>query len=199
MGSTLGLRWLRSQTIVHLPLPTNDVSGQTIIVTGANTGLGREAARHFVKLGADTVIIACRTVSKGEDAKKDIEATTGRTGVVEVWELNLSSYASVEAFAARAQQLPRLDALLENAGVYTYKWEITEDNESTITTNVVSTFLLALLLVPKLRESATKFGIIPRLTIVSSFVQHLTIFRDRNAEDIFAKLNTEKDADMNDR
>lgn len=63
--------------------------------TGANIGLGKEAARHFVQLNAAKVIIACRSVEKGENAKQDIESTTGRKGVVDVWQLDLQSYDSV--------------------------------------------------------------------------------------------------------
>ncbi len=57
-------------------------------------GLGKEAARHFVGLNAQIVILACRSVEKGEAAKKDIESTTKRAGVVEVWQLDLGSYNS---------------------------------------------------------------------------------------------------------
>lgn len=74
--------FLKSQLIYTPKYPTASFQGRTVIVTGANTGLGQEAARHFVRLGASTLIIACRTVSKGEAAKKDIEQSTGRTGVI---------------------------------------------------------------------------------------------------------------------
>lgn len=63
--------------------------------TGANVGLGKEATRHYVRLGASKVIIACRSVEKGESAKKDIETSTGRKGVLEVWQLDLQNYDSV--------------------------------------------------------------------------------------------------------
>lgn len=81
------------------------------------TGLGKEAVRHYVRLNAGKVILACRSVEKGEAAKRDIEATTKRSGVVEVWSLDLGSYESVKQFAQRANLLQRLDIVLENAGV----------------------------------------------------------------------------------
>ena len=115
------------------PMPTGTYEDQTVIVTGANVGLGLEAARHFVNLGAAKVILGVRNLEKGELAKKDIENTTGKSGVVEVWQLDLSSYASVEAFAAKASELDRLDVLLENAGLATTSFKLAEDNESTIT------------------------------------------------------------------
>lgn len=114
-------------------MPTATYEGQTVIVTGANVGLGLEAARHIVNLGAARVILAVRSIDKGEAAKKDIETTTGKTGVVEVWQLDLSSYASVEEFAAKALKLDRLDVLLENAGIATSSFKLLEDNESTVT------------------------------------------------------------------
>lgn len=65
-------------------------------------------------------------------------------------------------------QLDRLDVMLENAGLAVPKYEEFEGMESTVTVNVMSTFLMALLVLPKLRESAAKFNITPRLTIVAS-------------------------------
>ncbi len=161
----------------HLPYPEGDFKDQTIIVTGANCGLGLEAARHFVRLGASTVILACRSIQKGELAKSDLEKTTHRKNVVEVWQVDLTSFASVKEFCARANALTRLDIVIENAGIATGNFEQVEGYESTITVNVISTFLMALMILPKLRETATKFNVTPRLTIVSSdahqmFVTH---------------------------
>jgi NAD(P)-dependent dehydrogenase (short-subunit alcohol dehydrogenase family) len=155
------------------PAPTKDCSGKTVIVTGANTGLGLEAARHYVQLNAAKVILACRNLDKGEAAKKDIESSTGRK-VVEVWRLDLGSYESVKEFAKRAQGLDRVDILLENAGISTNKFTVVEGNESTVTVNVVSTFLLALLMLPKLQETGRKHNTIPNLAIVSSEVHFFT-------------------------
>ena len=171
---------------------STDCTGRTIIVTGANVGLGKEAARHYVRLNAEKVILACRSLDKGEAAKKDIEATTGRKGAIEVWQLDLGSYQSVKQFAERAKTLRRLDSIVENAGISTTNYKAVEDNESTsklrfdlrrrtvctdyrtVTVNVVSTFLLALLILPKLQETGRQFNVTPNLTIVSSEVHFLT-------------------------
>jgi len=147
-------------------------------VTGANCGLGLEAARHFVRLNAAKVILACRSLQKGEAAKTDIERTTDRRHVIEVWQVDLTSFDSVREFCARVRNLDRLDILIENAGIATGKFELFEGYESTIAVNVISTFLMALMVLPKLRESAIKFNMTPRLTIVSSdanqmFVNHV--------------------------
>lgn len=162
------------QIFVTPQYPTTDCTGRTVIVTGANTGLGKEAARHLVKLNAERVIITSRTASKGDAAARDIEETTGRKGVVEVWDLDLENYDNVKAFGERVKTLQRLDAIIENAGKNTMKYYEVAGNESTITVNVVSTFLLALLVLPKLRETARIYNIVPTLTIVSSDVHYMT-------------------------
>ena len=179
--------FLKSQ-FTNLPYPSSSFEGKTIIVTGANVGLGLEAARHFVRLGASKVIIACRSVEKGEAAKKDIEESTKRLDVIEVWQVDLSSYKSVKAFCARAQSLDRLHILVENAGVATPKYQDIEGMESTITINVISTFLMALLLLPKLRADAVKFNMVPHLTIVASDAHEQAKFREQSAPSIFEAL-----------
>ena len=156
----------------HLPLvPTpHDCQSATYIVTGANTGLGFECAKHLVRLSSKRVILAVRTLSKGEEAKKKIEAETGRKGVVQAWHLDLTSYNSVKDFARRVQELDRVDAIIENAGVALDKWSTAEGLETTLTVNDVSTMLLAVLVLPKLQESGLKFGTSPHLVVVGSSV-----------------------------
>ena len=192
--------WLRDQLFLTLPYPSETATGQTVIVTGANVGLGFEAARFFVRLGAAKVILAVRDQEKGEEAKKSIEESEQRRNVLEVWKLDLCSYASVKRFADRVRKtLPRVDILLANAGIAKYTYSVAEDNETTITTNVASTFLLALLLLPKLRETAATFGVTPRLTIVSSNVHGFTQFPEKSSTDIFQTLNDKHTANMMDR
>ena len=58
------LAMIRSQLFASLEYPTTSCEGKTIIVTGSNTGLGKEAARHFARLGADKVILAVRNPLK---------------------------------------------------------------------------------------------------------------------------------------
>ncbi|KAF4181406.1 hypothetical protein CNMCM7927_000642 [Aspergillus lentulus] len=146
-------------------------SGGTYIVTGANTGLGFEAAKHLVRLKAAKVILAVRNISAGEKAKKDIEESTGKTGVAEVWPLDLASYDSVKAFARKATaELDRIDAVIENAAVAVSERILAEGHSLSVTVNVLSTFLLAVLILPKMRESAERYGIVPHLTLVTSRV-----------------------------
>jgi retinol dehydrogenase 12 len=80
----------------------------------------------------------------------------------------MGDFGSVKAFCERVGELERVDAVVENAGVATPHFELCGDMEKTVAVNVVGTFLMALLVLPKLRESAVNYNTIPRLTIVSS-------------------------------
>lgn len=119
-------------------------------------------------MNASKVILGCRSLEKGELAKNDIETTTGRKGVVEVWHVDLNSYDSVKAFCAQARDLERLDVVVENAGIAIPTHVEVEGMESTIQTNVIATFLMALLFLPILQANATRHSITPHLVIVAS-------------------------------
>lgn len=199
MAPFLAMSFLYTQLFVTPPYPTTDFTNQTVIVTGANVGLGLEAARHFTRLNAAKVILAVRSVSKGEAAKQSIESTTKRTGIVEVWPLDLASYASVKAFAAKAAALPRLDAVVENAGVAPSEWSMAEDNELTITVNFISTMLLAILLLPALRRSAQEFHTVPRLSIVTSGTHRRSNLPQWKTENTFETLNDKTKQSMETR
>lgn len=127
-----------SQLMVKLPYPTHDFTGQTVIVTGSNTGLGLEAARHFSRLNAELIILAVRNCSKGDKAKESILATNKRpTSSIEVWELDMQSFDSIKAFAQRASTLARIDAVMENAGIMASEFELVSGYESVVTTKYV--------------------------------------------------------------
>jgi NAD(P)-dependent dehydrogenase (short-subunit alcohol dehydrogenase family) len=188
------MSFLYSQFFVSLPKPTVSCKGKTVLVTGSNTGLGKEAARHFVSLGASLVILAVRSLEKGEAAKEDILRTTKATSdTVQVWKLDMHNYQSVLDFTSRcSSELKRLDIAVLNAGTATDKWSTVGQDESNITVNVTSTFLLALSLLPKLKESAEQFSIRPNLTIVASEVHRWAKFPEKNAppdKKIFDALN----------
>jgi NAD(P)-dependent dehydrogenase (short-subunit alcohol dehydrogenase family) len=84
--------------------------------------------------------------------------------------------------------------------MFTTVFSITEDNEKTITTNVVSTFLLVMLLIPKLRHSAEKLGTMPRIVIPNSALHYLAPLKELDVKEgnIFATLNDPKMADVGD-
>lgn len=194
------VQFAKSHLFFTPPEPTKSFTGQTILVTGSNVGLGLEAARWFVRLDAQRVILAVRSLEKGEAAKQSIDSTEKRPGVVEVWKLDLGDYDSIKAFATRADSgLDRVDVLVENAGILAYKFEMMADDESIITTNVVSPVLHSLLMLPKLRETAIKYNTQPRLCFTGSFVHYITPFKEQKEKRIFEALADEKKSNMNDR
>ncbi|KAJ9495856.1 hypothetical protein H2202_008650 [Exophiala xenobiotica] len=190
--------FLHSQFLGTPSYPTDSFAAQTIIVTGSNVGLGFEAARHFYRLNCARLILAIRTVSKGQTAKEDIVRSvrhrTDGAEAIEVWPLDLTSTVSTLSFAEKVKsELDRVDVVLENAGIATQSWHVTEGFESVIQVNVINTLLLALCLLPKLTETKNKFpDSTPHLEIVSSEVHHFTKFPQANTEDIYQTLNDEK-------
>lgn len=123
-----------------------------------------------MRLNAAKVVIACRNLDKGAAAKKSIEESVKQQqhDVVEVWQLDLASFESVKEFAQRTNQLARVDALVNNASVMATTVQRAEGHEIQITTNVISTTLLSLLLLPALRRTAKQFNVVPRIATVSS-------------------------------
>ena len=80
----------------------------------------------------------------------------------------------------------------------TSNFKLVEGNESSIATNVIGTELLALLVLPKMKETAEKYNVQPKLTIVTSDLHFIAKFRERfeNPDDIFAALSSESKANM---
>jgi NAD(P)-dependent dehydrogenase (short-subunit alcohol dehydrogenase family) len=129
-------------------------AGRTVIVTGANSGLGLVTARELARVGAKT-ILAVRNTTKGD------EAAATMTGDVEVRKLDLQDLASVRAFA---DGVDGVDVLVNNAGIMAVPYAQTVDGfESQIGTNHLGHFALTNLLLSKITE---------RVVTVSS-VMHL--------------------------
>lgn len=149
-------------------------AGKVVLLTGATSGLGYEAAIKILNLGVESLIIGSRNIERGNLAKENLEKATNRRNVVKVWELEMNSFQSVKRFADRANtELDRLDIALLNAGIWnrTYKQSL-EGWEEDLQVNTLSTSLLALLLLPKLKKSS--YAANPaHLSVVSSqqFVQ----------------------------
>jgi len=140
-----------------------DLQGKIAIVTGSNTGIGKETARGLAARGA-TVILACRDVAKAQAARDEIARSTGRDDV-EVMPLDLGSKASILAFVERfTGSHKRLDILVNNAGLWATSRKVTVDGfESTFGVNHLGTFLLTSSLLPLLKASAPS-----RVVVLSS-------------------------------
>jgi NAD(P)-dependent dehydrogenase (short-subunit alcohol dehydrogenase family) len=120
--------------------------GKVVLITGGNSGLGLESAKAFAIKGAE-VIIACRSVKKGIEAKAEILKDTP-AAKVEVMTLDLMKLASVRSFAEEfRKKYSHLDILMNNAGIMTSPYALTEDGfESQMGTNHLGHFALTGLL-----------------------------------------------------
>lgn len=130
-----------------------DLEGKTFLVTGANSGIGKETARGLAIRGA-TVFLACRSQEHGRRALGEIGAQSGTRGL-ELLSLDLGDLVSVRACARAflAADEP-LHGLINNAGLAGQKGMTTSGFELAFGTNYVGPFLLTSLLLDRLRESA---------------------------------------------
>ncbi len=131
-----------------------DQTGRVIVITGANSGIGFEAARVLVARGAH-VVLACRSPARAADAEALLRAETPGASV-EVMALDVSRLASVRAFAEQFRAThPRLDVLCNNAGVMALPPSLTEDGlDIQMATNHFGHFALTGLLLDLLKPSA---------------------------------------------
>lgn len=165
-----GLWWSRKHPPRNFQV---SFAGKTVLVTGANTGLGFEAAVKYVALGAEKLIIAVRSTAKGEEAKRRILERTGRSSSevdIAILTVDLSDCASVQEFVRNlGQETRHLDVALLNAGLGNPRFvESPAGWEMALQVNVLSTALMAVLLLPLLRATAAARGRAVHMTFVNS-------------------------------
>ncbi|KAJ8403913.1 hypothetical protein AAFF_G00347810 [Aldrovandia affinis] len=162
--------WCKSQAKLH---------GKTVIVTGANTGIGKATALDLARRGA-RMILACRSKARAEAAVFDIRRESGNNEVVYML-LDLASLKSVRSFAENFLKTePRLDLLINNAGIFMQGR--TEDGLGMMfSVNHLGHFLLSNLLLERLEECG------PSRVVTVSSVLH------RAGSIDFTRLNAHKD------
>jgi len=145
---------------------TQEMTRKTCLVTGANSGIGKETALGLARMGA-RVLLVCRNPRKGEGALADIQRETGSTEL-ELLAADMSSLGSVRALAAQVRQrCPRLDVLINNAGAAVPSRRLSGDGiEMTVAGNHLGPALLTFLLLDLLKSSAPS-----RIVNVSSEAQ----------------------------
>ena len=154
-----------SRTSAYDVVAGRDLSGRTIVVTGANSGIGECTARALASAGA-RVIFACRQPASGEAAVE--RARAAHPGCkAEFAKLDLASFAAIRSFAEQLDA-ERIDALICNAGLVTLDWAETEEGfERTVGVCHIGHFLLARWVAPRLLAAGT-----PRVVMVSSGSHH---------------------------
>lgn len=173
-----------------LPPPTTDLTGKVAIVTGSSTGLGFHCCRHLLRLKLSHLILAVRSPTKGETARK-LLAQEYPNATIEVYELEMGSYTSIQAFVRRVEErLPRLDIAILNAGIVSPLFELNAEtgHENVMQVNYLSTMLLAILLLPILKEKSPA-GLSGRLTIVGSGVAYGAKFPNRDEVPLLASFD----------
>ncbi|KAJ6619526.1 short-chain dehydrogenase [Mycena sp. CBHHK59/15] len=193
MGHLTFFGFIKSQYSKQYPVEKVDLTGKTIIVVGANAGLGFEAAKHFATMGPGRLILACRSQSKGQAALEQLKADTACT-TAELWIIDLADFASVQSFANKFNQDGgRLDILVENAAVILPQYERSKDGwETCLQVNCLSPSLLALLLFPSMVGTAQQHSTVPRIVVVASEVHYFTSIEKRVVEtsDILGTLGS---------
>ncbi|KAH7242719.1 hypothetical protein BKA59DRAFT_442017 [Fusarium tricinctum] len=177
------------RTPTQWPPEETNLESKVAIVTGSTSGLGLEASRQLLSYGLSCLIMAVRSRDKGEQV-----ATTFRTefpsAEIKVWHLEMESYDSIQVLARRAEsELHQLDIVILNAGVQSADLTTiaSTGHEKLIQVNYLSTMLLAILLLPVLKDKSVK-GQPGRLTVVSSGTARGGILSDPGAP-ILASLD----------
>ncbi|KAI1896932.1 hypothetical protein AGOR_G00099970 [Albula goreensis] len=181
LGTVVGCGVLLKDHVTGGSCPSKDkIKGKTVVITGANTGIGKETARELAKRGG-RIIMGCRDMEKCEAATREIRGETLNSQVY-ARHIDLASIKSIREFANWVnQEEERVDILINNAGVMRCPHWKTEDGfEMQFGVNHLGHFLLTNLLLEKLKSSA------PSRIITLSSLAHIV------GEIDFDDLNWEK-------
>jgi len=149
-----------------------DLTGRVCVVTGANSGIGKETAKGLAQQGA-RVVMVCRDAERGAAAREEIQAAAMQAqGIdyrVSLLLADLAVQSEVRSLAdALLTEYDRLDVLVNNAGVFLGEREVTEDDiEATLAINHLAPFLLTHLVLDRMKATARAKGE-ARIVVVSS-------------------------------
>lgn len=144
---------------------SKDLTGQTVVVTGGNSGIGKSTCKQLAKQGA-TVIVGCRRLAAGEAAAADCNGQAECKGSAKAMVVDIADHASVTAFVtAFTKAHDKLDLLVNNAGIMNVPTltQTADGNEAQFGTNHIGHFSLTGLLLPSLKKAAN-----PRVVCLSS-------------------------------
>lgn len=143
------------------------LDGRNFVVSGANSGIGYVAARHFAELGANIALV-CRSEERGRAALEALIAATGNDNI-RLYLADFSSLASVSGMAERLlEDMPVIDVLCNNAGAANASRRVTEEGfETTLVSNHLSGFLLTQKLMPAILAAAEQG--LARVVFTSSY------------------------------
>lgn len=173
----------------------DDLHEKVCVVTGANSGIGKETAKELGRRGA-RVVMVCRNEERGREAREEIDAAAfqaapSREDTVDLHLADLSVQEEVYALGETLRaEYDRLDVLVNNAGVFKEHREETVDGiEMTFAVNHLAPFLLTHLVLPRLRETAGRAGEARVVTLTSEAHRGYSIdFDDINAEESYSPL-----------
>ena len=177
----------------QLPPKDTDLSDKVAIVTGSNTGLGLEYANQMLTFKLSRLIMAVRSMTKGESAASKLRSQYPNANI-HVWELDMASYDSIRAFVARLdKELPRLDIAILNAGMGFggFKLMPSTGHEETIQVDYLSTVLLATLLLPVLKQKAA-VGSPGRLTMSTAMLSITAKFANKHEVPLLPSFDDKK-------
>jgi len=192
-----GIIFWNNQFKVKIPLPSEErygsIVGKVAIVTGANQGLGFEAARQLLTLGLSHLVVAVRSLDKGKAAAEKL-ATANPSAKIDVWALDMESYDSVQAFVRKCDtELSRIQYTVLNAGgaPTIFNKVRSTGHETAIQVNHLSTILLTILLLPVLKAKSTRQDP-ARLTVINSVTAHLCKFPNRAQRPLLTSFDDPK-------
>lgn len=157
----------------ELPVASADISDKSILVVGANVGLGFEASVHLAQLRPKHLLVTARDATKCQQTITDIQQRAS-ISAIDARPLELGSFKSVVQFVNQFEEDGfQVNALIANAGLQTMRYSKTVDGwETTLQVNYLSTALLSILMLPHLIETSAPQSA-SRLVIVSSEVHYL--------------------------